>query len=37
VSENDPNVFDSHIMMWGVWNRVTPAWDFPFLSLRSGT
>lgn len=37
VNENDPNVFDSHILMWGQYNRVAPAWDFPFLSARSGT
>lgn len=37
VNENDPNVFDSHMFMWGQWNRVTPAWDYEFLSFRSGT
>ncbi len=37
VSESDPAVFDSHMFQWGQWNRVSPAWDYAFLSHRSGT
>lgn len=36
VNENDPNVFDRHVFQWGAWDRVTPAWNFPWLSFRSG-
>ena len=36
VNENDPSVFDSHTFLWGQWNRMAPAWGFPFLSARSG-
>lgn len=37
VAETDPNVFDSHTLLWGMWNRVVPAWGFPFMYARSGT
>lgn len=36
VNEADPVVFDQHRFVWGGWDRVTPAWDYPFLSARSG-
>lgn len=36
VNENDPAVFDTHMFQWGQWNRVAPAWDYAFLSHRSG-
>lgn len=35
VSETDTNVFDQHRFLWGGWDRVTPAWCYPFLSFRS--
>lgn len=37
TSESDPAMFDRHMMQWGQWARGAPAWDFPFLSHRSGT
>lgn len=37
TSESDPAVFDTHTFQWGQWNRVSPAWDYAFLSHRSGT
>jgi phage major head subunit gpT-like protein len=36
INENDPIVFDSHRYAWGGWDRVAPAWNFSFLSARSG-
>lgn len=36
VNENDPVVFDTHKFQWGQWNRISPAWDYSFLSARSG-
>jgi len=36
INENDPAVFDSHVFQWGQWDRVTPAWDYAFLSAISG-
>lgn len=36
VSESDPFVFDNHRFLWGGWDRVCPAWNFAFLSARSG-
>lgn len=31
----DPIVFDSHRYTWGGWDRVAPAWGFPWLMSRS--
>jgi phage major head subunit gpT-like protein len=36
INENDPIVFDSHRYTWGGWDRVAPAWDYPFMSAKSG-
>lgn len=36
VNENDPIVWDSHRYAWGGWDRVTPAWNYSWLFLRSG-
>jgi phage major head subunit gpT-like protein len=36
VNENDPVVFDVHRYLWGGWDRVTPAWDYAFMSAVSG-
>lgn len=36
TSETDPVVFDSHTFTWGQWNRKSAAWDYAFLSHRSG-
>lgn len=35
IAENDPIVFDSHRYTWGGWDRVAPAWNFPWLMARS--
>lgn len=36
MSENDPVVFDTHRYLWGGWDRVAPAWNFSWLTARSG-
>lgn len=36
INENDPIVFDSHRYTWGGWDRVAPAFNFPWLVARSG-
>lgn len=36
TNETDPAVFDTHTFQWGQWNRKSAAWDYPFLSHRSG-
>lgn len=36
VNPNDDNVFTTHMFQYGQWNRVAPAWDYAFLSHRSG-
>ena len=36
VNEDDPINFDQHRLVWGGWDRVAPAWNFPFLMARSG-
>ena len=36
INENDPIVFDNHMLMWGAWMRACPAWSYAFLCARSG-
>jgi phage major head subunit gpT-like protein len=36
VNENDPIVFDAHKFTWGGWDRVAPAWNYPWMFARSG-
>ena len=36
VNEDDPIVFDTHKFYWGGWARMSPAWSFPWLILKSG-
>lgn len=36
VSPTDPVMFDEHKMLAGGWGRGAPAWNFAFLSARSG-
>jgi phage major head subunit gpT-like protein len=36
MNESDPAVFDSHMFQWGQWARNCPAWNYSFLSHRSG-
>ena len=35
VNENDPIVFDRHMMTWGGWDRVAPAWNYAWMIYRS--
>jgi phage major head subunit gpT-like protein len=36
INEADPLMFDQHLEVYGGWDRVAPAWDYPFLMARSG-
>lgn len=35
VNENDPIVYDQHMLEWGGWDRVAPAWNYSWLFFRS--
>ena len=36
TQETDPQVFDSHRFVWGMWDRQAVGWGPSFLFLRSG-
>lgn len=36
IAETDDNVFANHQLLWGAWARGAPAFNYPFLSMRSG-
>jgi phage major head subunit gpT-like protein len=36
INEDDPIVFDTHMLQWGAWMRGAPAWSYSFLCARSG-
>ena len=36
ISETDENMFRSHQLIFGGWDRIAPAFDFPFLAHVSG-
>lgn len=36
VNDNDPNVFDAHVFIWGQWDRQAVGWGPAFLYARSG-
>ena len=35
INENDPIMFDRHMMTWGGWDRVAPAWNYAWMLYRS--